>query len=301
MLEFNKIKLSDKDDIEKYLKTANKGICEHCFTDIFMWQGHYSTKFIILDDFLYIRSKDIETNQDYFMLPVGTGDIKQAIKNIEEVAKSEGIELVLVSITDDMVEKLEQELPDYFEFSESRDSADYIYLSEKLITLAGKKLHSKRNFVNRFMSENEGKWSFDELTDDNKNDAWNFHMKWHKETGCIEEDQSLEAETCAIKCILENYKELGVKGGILRVDGQVVAFSLGSKSTNDMFVVHIEKADVNYAGAYPTINKFFAETFCKEVTYINREEDLGLEGLRKAKLSYKPEILKMKYNAKIKG
>ncbi|MFI3226920.1 MAG: phosphatidylglycerol lysyltransferase domain-containing protein [Clostridia bacterium] len=300
-MEFCSISIEDKQRISDYLKTEKIGICDHCFTDIYMWQSHYQTKFCIEEDFLYIKTASLETGEDYYMCPIGNGDLKSAILKIEEYAKENSDDFNLVSITDEKKEQIEKLMPNYFDFYENRDLADYVYLAEKLITLSGKKLHSKRNFINRFKTEFEGRWSYEQLNDENYKDAWEFHKKWYKKAGGLEEELSLKAETCAIKKVLDNYKVLDILGGLLRIDGEVVAFTLATKSTDDMFVIQIEKGDVNYPGVYPMINQQFAMHNCNDVIYINREDDLGVEGLRTAKLSYKPEIIRMKYSAKIKA
>lgn len=299
-MEFSSISIDDKQKINEYLIKANAGICDHCFTDIYMWQSHYQTKFYADNEFLFIKTASLETGEDYYMCPVGTGDLKSAILKVEKQAEQEGKEFVLVSITEETMQEIEQIMPNYFDFEENRDSADYVYSAEKLITLAGKKMHSKRNFINRFKAEFAGRWSYENLNDDNYLDAWEFHKKWHKEASGAEEEESLKAETCAIKRVLDNYKQLDILGGLIRIDGEVVAFTLATKSTDDMFVIQIEKGDVSYTGVYPMINQQFATENCADVTYINREEDLGIEGLRTAKLSYKPEIIRMKYSAKKK-
>ncbi|MFI3115004.1 MAG: phosphatidylglycerol lysyltransferase domain-containing protein [Clostridia bacterium] len=299
-MEFCSINVEDKSKISEYLKMENLGICEHCFTDIYMWQSHYQTKFCIEGDFLFIKTASYTTEDEYYMCPIGSGDLKKAILKIMDYAKENGKIFNLVSLTEPKKEEIMSIMPDCFEYFENRDSADYIYLSEKLITLSGKKLHSKRNFINRFKADYEGRWTYECLNDDNRQEAWEFHKKWHKDAVDISEEASLEAETCAIKKVLNNYKELDVKGGLLRVDNEVVAFTLATKSTDDLFVIQIEKGNVEYSGVYPMINQQFAIRNCEDVTYINREEDLGIEGLRTAKLSYKPHELRMKYMAKIK-
>ncbi len=292
-MDFRKISIEDKELIEKYLKVGNLGIAEHCFTDIFMWQDHYSTRFFEDGEFLYIKSKSIDEETEYYMCPVGSGDVCKAIEKLYE---NFGDDIIIVSITDELKEKIESLAPEKFDFEEFRDSADYIYLAEKLMTLSGKKLHSKRNFVNRFLAEYGDDYTYETMTSENKHKAWDFHKTWYKETGCLTEDASLRAETCAIKKIIDNYEALGAIGAILSVKDKVVGFTIGTKSTKDLAVVQIEKGDVNFTGVYPMINKSFVENELSDMIYINREEDLGLEGLRKAKLSYKPEILRMKYS-----
>lgn len=297
-MEFNDINIEDKTIIEKYLNKANLGISEHCFTDIFMWQDHYKTKFYEDGEFLYVKSIDKQSGKHIFMCPVGDGDLNKAI---EKLQVNFGSDIIIVSITDEMKDHIASIMPEKFDFFENRDSADYIYLSERLISLSGKKLHSKRNFVNRFISEYDGVWQYEKLTLENKNKAWEFHLKWHKDSENDEENESLLAETKAIKRILDNFTELCVIGGLIYVNDEVVAFTIATKSADDMVVIQIEKGDVEISGVYPMINKTFAENELFDIKYINREEDLGIEGLRKAKLSYKPEILRMKYYAKFRG
>ena len=108
-------------------------------------------------------------------------------------------------------------------------------------------------------------------------------------------------ETCAIGTALNSWDALGLRGGILRLDGEVIAFTFGCQATDDMYVVQIEKADHNIAGAYQMINQQFVKRNCTEVLYVNREEDLGIEGLRKAKRSYHPAFMAKKYMAVPKG
>lgn len=297
-MEFCSINIDDKNKISEYLSKANDGICDQCFTDIYMWQSHYNTEFCIEDDFLFIRTSS--NDEVYYMCPVGIGDLKKAIEKIEKMATEKEENFYFVSITQEKMEEIEKNMPNYFEFTENRDSADYIYLSEKLATLSGKKLHSKRNFVNRFKSEYENRWTYEDLSEENQEEVWEWHKKWHKEAGGIEEELSLKAETCAIRKVLNNTKQLDILGGVLRIDGKIVAFTLATKSTEDMFVIQIEKGDVAFSGVYPMINQQFVIKNCTDITYINREEDLGIEGLRTAKLSYKPEIIRMKYIAKAK-
>ena len=155
--------------------------------------------------------------------------------------------------------------------------------------LAGKKLHSKRNHVNRFKEMNPG-WTYESMSEDNLEDCFQMALKWHQENGC-ENDCGKMAEMCVTLNSLRLFKELELVGGVLRIDGEVVAFTVGEAVTNDTFVVHIEKAFADIQGAYPMINQQFVLNECENYQYINREDDTGAEGLRKAKLSYRPVFL----------
>ena len=167
--------------------------------------------------------------------------------------------------------------------------ADYVYETEKLATLAGKKLHGKRNHINKFMKLYPD-WSYESIDDGNVEECFQMALKWRNLNGC-DDDTEKNAEMCVTLNSLRLYKELGLRGGILRVNGEIAAFSLGEPVCSDTFVVHIEKAFADIEGAYPMINQQFVQHECMDYTYVNREDDAGSEGLRKAKLSYRPAFM----------
>lgn len=292
MLEFKPVELDDKEIIEKYYKRENHFLCEYCFTDIFIWGKHYNTQYAVCDGFLYLKSDGEDCC--YYTVPEGDGDFEKAMDSILEYANEKGGSWLFVSIYPEKKEKLEKYYPDKFEFEENRDNADYVYLAEKLASLSGKKLHKKKNHVNRFYKEYEGRWSYEPLNDDNIREFFSYQLDW------CENDSAFLGELCAASIALKNYKALGIVGGILRVDGNIVAVTLGSKSFDDTMIVHIEKADYNINGAYQVINQQFVLNHCQDVKYVDREEDLGIEGLRKAKESYYPEFITLNYTGKLK-
>ena len=293
MLEFKPIELKDKELIESHFKKENHFLCEYSFTDLFIWPKHYNTLFAEEEGFLYIKS-DGDENTDYYMVPDGEGDFEKAMDRLFEYIEARGRKWIFGSIYPEQKEKLEKYYPGKYEFEENRDNGDYVYLAEKLATLSGKKLHKKKNHVNKFMKEYEGRWSYEELNDDNVREFFNYQLDW-----CDLDNQFL-GELCAASIALRNYKELGIVGGILRVDGKIAAVTLGSKSFDDTMIVHIEKADYNINGAYQVINQQFVLHSCKDVKYVDREEDMGIEGLRKAKESYYPEFVTLNYTGRLK-
>lgn len=299
MLEFREITLEDRQRIENYSKHKCYHLCEHCFTDLFIWRGHYETRICFWNDFLLVKMKTPEEKKTMYLAPIGNGDLSSAINAIEQDAKENNIPFVMCSIPEHLKLEIESLFPDKYNFDTDEGSWDYIYLSEKLQSLSGKKLQSKRNLVNRFMSNYEGRWSYEDLSKDNTHDAFNFHIKWCEQNGCMR-DNAFWGETCAIGIGLNHFDALGLKGGILRLDNEVIAFTFGSRACEDMFVVQIEKADHDIQGAYQMINQQFVKRNCTDVKYVNREEDLGLEGLRKAKKSYYPEMMGVKYCASLK-
>lgn len=293
MLEFKPIDINDKGLIEAHFKKENHFLCEYSFTDIFIWSKHYNTMYAESDGFLYIKSSS-DDEYEYYTVPDGEGDFKRAVEKLLDYTKEKGEKWLFVSIYDKQKEKLEEYFPGRFEFEENRDNADYVYLAEKLATLSGKKLHKKKNHINKFMKEYDGRWSYEELNDDNIKEFFNYQVEW-----CNLDNQFL-GELGAASTALKNYKALGIVGGILRIDGKIAAVTLGSKSFDDTMIVHIEKADHNINGAYQMINQQFVIHSCKDVKYVDREEDMGIEGLRKAKESYYPEFTTLNYTGKLK-
>ncbi len=292
MLDFRPIELGDKELVEKYYGRENHFLCDYCFTDLFIWGKQYNTEICEYNGFLYTKMN--EDNMDYFFAPEGEGDIKPAVDEIFEYTKEKNIPPILILIYPKMRERLESAYPDKFIFEENTGNMDYVYLAEKLINLSGKKLHKKKNHYNRFMKDYEGRWSYEDLDDNNVKEFFSYQLDW-----CDEDDEFL-GELCAASIALKNYKALGIKGGILRIDGKIVAVTLGTQSFPDTFIIQIEKADASINGAYQAINKLFAERNCQNVKYIDREEDMNIEGLRQAKESYYPEFLTMNYVARLK-
>ena len=196
-------------------------------------------------------------------------------------------------------EELEQYFPGQFEISWPRDVEDYVYETEKLIQLSGKKYHGKKNHINQFKAAYPD-WSYEPLTDDNVEECFQMALRWREFNGC-EGDPEKNKEMCVALNSLRLQKELELQGGVLRAGGEVVAFTMGEPVSEDTFVVHIEKAYADIRGAYPMINQQFLEHEVSRYTYVNREDDTGNEGLRKAKLSYHPAFMVEKGTAVRKG
>lgn len=175
---------------------------------------------------------------------------------------------------------------------------DYIYDAKSLITLAGKKLHAKRNHINKFKSLYPD-WSYEDITPQNMPEVILMSAEWRRinETAG---DKSLRDESRAMDVALCEFFNLGLSGGLIRAEGRVVAFSMGDRLNRDTWLVHIEKAFSDVPGAYAVINQQFAERHCESYLYINREDDSGDEGLRKAKLSYYPAMRTEKYAARLR-
>lgn len=287
---FKRPELEDKEIITAYFEKAPSRSCERTFVNVYLWSRHYRVKYAVIEDSLVFRSDD---EGMAFSYPAGEKeDIRKAVDYLTEYCREQDSPLVFYNVTPEMFAQLEKWYPGRFTVDYNRDYADYVYETEKLATLAGKKLHGKRNHINKFKTLYPD-WTYESLSDENVEECFQMALTWRNENGC-EDDPEKNAEMCVTLNSLRLYKELGLRGGVLRAQGRIVAFTVGEPLCGDTFVVHIEKAFPDVDGAYPMINQQFVQHECMDYKYVNREEDTGAEGLRKAKLSYRPVFLEEK-------
>ncbi len=284
---FKRTELEDRELMQSYFKRFPSRSCERTFANSLLWSRFYNVTFAVIEDTLVFRS---EGEQTAFTYPIGEkSQVKKALEFLEEFTKEREIPFLLYNVTPEEFEQLESWWPQRFEIEYDRSLADYVYESEKLATLSGKKLHAKRNHINKFKATVEN-WSYEPMTEENLEECFQMGLKWRGDN-CVEHSGEKRAEMCVTLNSLRLFRELELVGGVLRVDGEVVAFTIGEPISEDTFVVHIEKAYADLQGAYPMINQQFVEHECMQYKYVNREEDTGAEGLRKAKLSYRPIFL----------
>ena len=287
---FKRPELEDKEIISSYFEKAQSRSCERTIVTVSLWSRHDKVQYAIIEDTLVFRDSGKNLS---FTYPAGEPEnVKKALEFLMEYCKEKDVPFILYNVTPHMFAQLDKWYPKKFFIEYNRDLADYVYETEKLASLAGKKLHGKRNHINKFKALYPD-WSYEPLNDDNVEDCFQMALKWRNKNGC-EDDPEKNAEMCVTLNSLRLYKELGLKGGVLKADGKIVAFTVGEPVSDDTFVVHIEKAFAEVDGAYPMINQQFVQHECMEYEYVNREEDTGAEGLRKAKLSYRPAFLEEK-------
>ena len=285
-MQFKKITLEDKEEIDSIFKEADSRDCDMSFAAAWLWKDHYKVDYTIVEGMLVFRSRMEEDTS--FSFPIGAGDKKAAIEALMTYCKEEGISLHFHSLSRENEEYLNQEYPGAFHIEFDRDEFDYVYSTEKLRTLSGKKYHGKRNHINKFTENHE--WSYEPITDANRQECMDMLEEWKKQN-CTEENLEKHSEICVSENALCHMEELSLKGGAIRAEGTIIAFSIGEQLTEDTFVVHIEKAFGHIQGAYPLINQQFVIHEAGDCMYINREDDCGEEGLRKAKLSYRPVMM----------
>lgn len=292
-IPFKPITLQNKDEITSFTLHSNFRNCDFSFANMCSWRFLYNSEFAIINNFLLIRFFIEEKSRIAYMMPVGKGDLKEAIQLIEEDSLAQGHPLLMLGVTPDSQKMLEDALPGTFYYIPERDYFDYIYLREDLATLKGKRFQPKRNHINNFKKKYE--YTYMPITPELVPECLELESKWYKANKTEEDKEELSYERRSITYGLKHFNELGLTGGALCVNHQIIAFSFGMPINQNTFGVHIEKADVSYDGAYAVINQEFAAHLPEQYTFINREEDLGIPGLRKAKQSYHPVELLEKY------
>lgn len=293
---FEPIDINAKEILQPYFELVDYEACEYCFATLYMWSHVYNTVYYVEEDFAIV-SGEYEGN-NFVVLPLASKEnMNKAIEFILKYFRDENKKVHLRAITKEIVEYMKEYYPGKFEYIEERDYFDYVYSGEKLRSLGGRKNQKKRNHINFFLKEYENRFEYRKLNQKDFNECLNLLNEWaiKKDDGQYSNDFNNEFR--AIKLLFDNYNKLSDKlkiGGIY-VDKKLQAFSIGEMINSDMAVIHIEKANPEIRGLYPYINQQFLVNEFSEVEFINREEDLGIEGLRKAKLSYHPERFVEKY------
>ncbi len=295
MIPFKDIELKDKELITSYTLNSPRRNCDLSFSNLCSWRFLYNTQFSILDGFLLL--KFWANDELIYMMPVGDGDLKKILNTLIEDANQEDEPLCLLGLSEEACSELEELMPGKFQFTTDRDYADYLYLRTDLATLSGKKFQSKRNHVNKF--KRTYNYEYTAITPDRIQECIDLEAEWCKANDC-DQHEGTGNERRALLYALHNFDELGLTGGILHVDGKIAAFTFGMPINQETFGVHVEKANTQIDGAYAMINYEFSNHLPEQYIYVNREEDLGIEGLRKAKLSYQPTIVLAKYMATLK-
>lgn len=268
--------------------------CDRTFTNQFCWQHYYHTQWAEANGWIVVRAH-INGERKAGYIPFSPNDnphYSDIIPLLEEDARNNDQPLSLMGLSDEECKLLQQQYPDDFVFDSNRDFADYIYRAEDLRTLKGRKYAQKRNHVNKFKSLYS--FHYEPITRDNIADCLRLEEEWITQH---HQDESALAEYHTIHLAFQHFEELELLGGALYVDNRMVAFTYGSPVNDHVFCTHVEKGDIRYEGVYQMINHQFARHIPEQYIYINREEDLGMPGLRKSKLSYEPAYLAYKTTA----
>ena len=299
MFEINDISLEEKEYIESFLKKQGGTSSEFSFTNLFIWRKRYDIKYAIISDMLCILPKHIGGPRSV-TFPMGITDeksLKSTIESLLEWFLKNGEKPLIRLYNEESVKMLLKVFPDKFIITEDRDNFEYIYSSDALINLPGKKYHSKRNHINKFR-QLYGDFEFKKLSVSDADECIALFDKWLLKKD--DEAEGLDEEREATIELLKNIRALDVFGGGIYVNKKLIAFSFGEKMSDDTVLIHLEHADTDYDGSFQVINQQFCENLCSEFKYINREEDMGIPGMRKVKESYHPIFMEKKYVASLK-
>lgn len=285
MLEFKPLTIKDKDMFDKYLKPYVYETCEYSFTNLFIWRKALDIQYALYNDVMIVMKMDFDGNF-HFMQPIGYK--KENLKELTDFLIAQKKQLDIKYLFKDAEEMFIKDIIDTygdtnFAIEEDRDNFDYIYESNALATLSGKKLHKKKNHYNYFIKNYQ--YETAPITSELIQPCIRAAREWCHKNIC---KGYLLYELKSIEEMLKNSSDLDFTGIVVYVNDKISAFTIGEKVNENMAIIHIEKADTDIRGLSNFINKTFVETCYKDVPYINREQDLGLEGLRQAKSSYMP-------------
>lgn len=300
MMDFKPLEKGDKGTLDAFFRARYYENSHFNFTNFYMWRVPYQTAWCVEDDVLYMRA--IWQGKEFALQPFAPEEkLKEAVEHWLRYFKDKGEPFSMMGIEKSMAEVLEHYEGTPFVVEADRDNFDYVYRAEDLIKLAGRKYHSKKNHLNSFRKiypEAECVPITPEIITQCKLNINGWYKVRSQE---MPDDPFMPIERQAIIEVLNNFEDFHLKGAALMLGARVVAFTFGEPLNKDTAVIHVEKADPEVRGAYPAINQGFVESTWSDMTYINREEDMGIEGLRKAKESYKPVKMIEKFNARLQA
>ena len=296
MINFQRLDPAHKAEYDRYLRCCGKRGCLYSFANLYLW-GRQRTAF--LDGYLVVLSQF--DRRSVYPFPVGRGDIRPVLDAIIQDARERGLQCRLASMTAADCAVLEERYPGQFQFHPDRDSCDYIYNIEELAALPGRKFQRKRNHLNRFR-QNHSQCRMVSITRELLPQVTAMAQQWYAQRMASDPNNDFQLEQKALNRAFAHWEELGLEGVVLMEDDRILAMAAGSFLDENTFDVHFEKALEDVDGAYAAINQAFSAHLQNKypaLRWLNREDDLGLPGLRKAKLSYCPDHLVVKFWANL--
>lgn len=296
MIDFQRMDLSQKPLYDQYLMHCGNRGCEYSFVNKFLW-GRQKAAFV--DNYLVCFSQF--DRRSVYPFPIGEGDPKPVLDAIIHDARARGIPCCITGMTENDTALLETLYPSAFRFYTDRDEFDYVYAIDDLADLKGRKFQKKRNHMNKFQ-QNHPEFQVLPLDEKTRAAAFCFANAWYQYRQMQDPHMDFHLEKIALERAFAFQSQLELEGIVLVEDGQILGFAMGSRLSENTFDIHFEKAREDVDGAYAATNREFARYLREkypEVRYLNREDDMGIEGLRKAKLSYNPEVLLEKHWARL--
>ncbi len=295
MLNFKPISLESLDEIKEYLPCKSNRTCDSTVGTLFMWREFYKSEYTIYNETLFMKVKILDEKTS-FTLPIGKRPLEEGLQTLVEYTDQMNIPLIFCAIPEEAVEPIKNFFQNNVEFQFDRDMSDYLYLSEDLSQLKGRRYSGQRNHMNKFRKMYPD-YQYIRMNKDNIGRVMEFYDGFSK--NMVKAMETAIEENKRTEEILPLIGDIGLFGGFIEVDGEIIALSVG-EIINDTLYVHIEKALKEYPGSYQMImNEFAKDSVNETVLYINREDDAGDLGLRTSKLSYHPHQLLDKYYIKV--
>ncbi len=297
-LVFRKPEISDKNEIKNILEKEKNIHAESAFGTWLLWSNSLNIEICRLGNIIF-KKFGTGINNTVFEFPRGTtsiNELKEAILMLIGYAQKLKLpEFKFTELLGSEILRLQSAFPEKFKITANRNKYEYIYKAKDLALLPGKKYHGKKNHISKFSKTYD--WHYKPLRYENKEKYMSFIENWFKKRLSPEKTKK-DKEYMAIKCAIDNMENLNLAGGTIEIQGKIIAFTMGERINDKIFLTHFEKALPEYSAAYSVINREFAKALLdKNYHFINREEDMGIAGLRKSKLSYKPAALLPKYDA----
>ena len=287
--DFKPIELEDKEELDTYLRLHSPLCSEYTFTNLFAWAPSNDYRIARYGDgFLILRGAEEERS---FLQPLVPNKMDEAISACLYFLRNKVKRPVIERLGEDMIKNVSADRTDII-ISEDRDNFDYLYDVKELIELKGKNFHAKRNHLNNFTGRY--KYNYLPMTSSIVMRCMEFAHEWCNDREC-EKDENLTKEECAVYRMLKYFDDLAVKGGVIEIEGGICALTIGERLNNDTIVIHVEKAKKGIPGLYQAINREFLIHEAENFKFVNREQDLGIPGLRRAKKSYYPIRMIKKY------
>lgn len=294
MLDFQIVRLSDREKLLPFYQFAHSRGCEYSFVNLYIWGRQ---EYAIVGDCLVVFAH--WGGRSVYAYPVGPGEKRPVLELLMDDAAQRGIPMRLAGMTREMAAQLQEMFPGKLECMPTRDTFDYIYEIDRLADLKGKKLQQKRNHINRFLDRFPD-WQTVPMTPENLKDCRAMAENWYARRLQDDPHADYRLEQNALARAFDAFTPLQMEGLLLYGGGELIAFTMGNRIRPDTFDVNFEKAYADLPGAYPMINREFVRCLREkypDLRYINREDDMGLPGLRRSKESYHPDQMVEKYMA----
>jgi len=294
MFQFKPVTLKSLSEISSYFQCQNYKTCDFTIGGLFMWASFFKYEYAIFNDTLFIKGlSELNLSDTVFSIPVGKLPIEDSVAFLIDFCKGKKMKLILSAVPEQIIDFLQSKFS--ITCTKLENWSDYLYDLRSLATLSGKLYNKKRNHINKF-HQLFSDYSHAKITNSNLPEIISFFQKYNSQN--FKNNPIFQQETTMTDFILKHYSDFNFIGICLKINNNVAGFTIG-EILHDTLYIHINKADKNYEGVYEFMNKtFISETNknCPSLNYVNKEEDVGDEGLKKSKLSYHPVALLNKYN-----